>query len=261
MWPKNPSRVPGRAHTCLSASVDVADRRDRGRHPRSGRAVAHHREGQHPHQRTGGADAGECGRPPDCGEAGRRTERRTESDPSWPTIVVSWVMTGTRRGDEPSWDERQRRREDDRVAGADQNSRRSRNGHGCRVRQQDLPARPAAPRWRRASLADRNGRRADPAGICATENTATWMNTNAARAAGAEPESIRGVQACSGEGGALHDRQDVGGHAHGPDQPGHAGPCRHCGRDRRHGDTRSLGFVATLAKYCHICRSMATGGT
>ena len=238
MWPKNPSRVPGRAHTCLSAVADVADRRHRGRHPRSRWAIAHHRECQHSHQRAGRADAGERGRPTEVAKqrderdggknlAQLADDRRQLSHHGHPS-----------RG-EPTGDERQRRREDDRVAGTDKHSGRGRDGHGCRIRQQDLPT----------GQQDRVGDEHRPRPVTVHQESGRDLRYRehahldeheGGQGAGAEPETIGGVEACSGQGGALHDRQDVGEYANGPDQPGRAGPRRHCGGDRSHGDARSL---------------------
>jgi hypothetical protein len=72
------------------------------------------------------------------------------------------------------------------------------------------------------------------------ENTATWMNTKVARLPGLSPNRWAASRPAGGQGGALHDREDVGARTDGPDQPRRAGPRRRCGGDGSHGDARSL---------------------
>ena len=241
MWPKNPRRVPGRAHTSLSAIADVAGRRDGSRHPGSGRTVAHDRECQHAHQRTGGGDAGECGRPSAVAEQCDERDGRQ----NLPQLTDDCCQLGHQRHPswrKPSWDERQGRREDDRIAGPDQNSRRSGDGHGCRVRQKDLPA------GEQDRVGDEHRSRPETVHHQSSRDLRHGEHRHldeheGGQGARTEPEPIGGVQARSGEGGPLHDRQDVGGHAYRPDQPRDAGPRWHCGGGRVHGDARFLDGV------------------
>ena len=252
MWPKKPRRVPGRAQTSLRAIADVAGRRDRSRHPGSGRTVANDRECQHAHQRADGGGAGECGRPSAVAEQRDEWDGRQDL----PQLTDDCCHLGHQRhppGRKPPWDERQCRGEDDRIAGADQNSRGGRDGHGRRVCQQELPG------GQQHCVGDEHRPRPVPVhqksrrDLCCRED-GHLDEHEGGQGAGAESEPIGGVKTRSGEGGPLHDGQDVGGHAYRPDQPGDVGPRRHCGGGRVHGDARFLMGIG------HLRQNLATDG-
>ena len=226
MWPRNPSRVPGRAHTCLSASptsrtdaIGVGTQVPGG--PLRTTAI------QHSHQCAGRADAGERGRPTEV--AKQRDER--DGGKNLAQLADDGRQLshhGHPSSRKPTGDERQRRREDDRVAGTDKHSGRGRDGHGRRIRQQDLPT----------GQQNRVGDEHRPRPVTVHQESgqdvrhgehAHLDEHEGGQGAGAESETVGRVEAGSGQGGALHDRQDVGEYANGPDQPGSAGPRRHCG--------------------------------
>ena len=98
MWPKKPSRVPGRRQTARTAPrisrIDVPD--GRGTATPGGR-VPHHGEHEHGHQ-----GAGQRPRPRTPTASPRRAAAHANGSaestcPSWQRMVVTWTTSGTRR--------------------------------------------------------------------------------------------------------------------------------------------------------------------
>ena len=185
MWPKNPSRVPGRAHTSLSASpTSRADAMGVGTQVPGG-----------PLRTTANASTpiSALAAPTLVNAVDHPLWRSNATNgtadricPSWPTIVVSWVINGTRRG------------ENHRGMSANVAAKTIASPVPTRTRAAAATGMvvacasricPQASRTALATSIARGPKRStsSPAGICATENTATWMNTKAARVPGLSP--------------------------------------------------------------------------
>ena len=216
MWPKKPSRVPGRRHTSRTwRAISRAGTAGAGVHVPRGpfRTTARVSAAA---SMLAAAAAAERGRPAERVQQGEERHGRQDL----PDLTEDAGQLRDQRdaaGGEPAGDEPQDRHEHHGVARAHHDAGQHHERQGRRERQQQLPA------GEQGAAQHQHGARApavhQEAARQLGRDVDRDLEEDERRQRGrADPEAVRGIESGDAERRALHDGQDVPEHADGPDE-------------------------------------------